>query len=286
MTKNITLFLLSFLFIITSINSDCFGSPSTGEDRYLNELLTLSIRKAKKYGNIQSDWKGVIKQSLSKKNEIIRYSSKRTIYTHEGRRSDLYMSHRIDFNKPNRFFVTQSAQDKTIGMLYDQWVTIGRNNYQNAGLWSKTQDIENDVINQSLRYQNYIEIIRTNKPVYYVSYRSQGRNYLLLEYKSPINIKSNTFIGDVFKDCNASLNTTCRVDIWIDLKTYVISKASIIYSENQQPSFSIKQAFACFNEKINVKPPPWLNIGPNSKGEIIITNDRIAVLNHYECKRK
>ena len=43
---------------------------------------------------------------------------------------------RMNFQHPDRFFVTQQMFDPDMGELGDQWVSVGNKNYQNAGFWS------------------------------------------------------------------------------------------------------------------------------------------------------
>ena len=69
--------------------------------------------------------------------------------------------------------------------MHDQWVSIGRIGFRKAGLWMKTKDPELFTTNRSLKYQNFIEIIKKKNPVGYISHAFRKNKYLLLEHKSP-----------------------------------------------------------------------------------------------------
>ena len=65
----------------------------------------------------------------------------------------------LDFESPDKFDVTQSANDAELGEVFDEWITIGVDHYRSVGLWGKMPDLRNDKINSVLLSMHYLRFL-------------------------------------------------------------------------------------------------------------------------------
>jgi hypothetical protein len=251
---------------------------------YLNSLLTISKSTEKEEIAPLTKWQDTINKIIIKTNAAVTYSSLRVIMIFAQKQPEEYMRHRIDFKRPAIFFITQRAFDSELGVLYDQWISIGKQNYQNAGLWSQTEDGRHDEINSSLTVNNYAEIIRSNTPTSHQIYSYSGKEYLILEFRTPVSGKFSPILKDILDECPESVKDSCQVTIWIDLSSELLSKAEIYIQDETHGDVAISQVFACYNEEINIEPPPWLNIKKSSNGSGVITDTKVFKIPHYNCR--
>ena len=194
----------------------------------------------------------------------------------------VYFKCRLDYVRPDRYHVTQTAWDPELGVLWDEWVTIENKNYQNAGLWARTEDGRNDKLNQHLSTKNLMDILLNENPVFSNTYRYRGKRYLLIEYKVQ---GSEDFVSPIMEACTSLLSGRCQIYMWIDLDAGFLAKGELLVqgqtTEGEHLDLAIQQVFVSYNQDIKVVPPPWLNVTMNSKGESIITNTEVPILHHH-----
>jgi len=159
---------------------------------------------------------------------------------------------RIDFIKPDQYHVTQRAWSGRPDYVYDEWVALGAEHYDNVGLWVKSpQGSSRTELNPSFRADKYLSILRTEEPKSAGIYNYVGRRYYLLEYES-----SN--LGD-FTRFSRSLKGPAHIHIWIDLDTGLLAKGELAGWNTEpvgkQTPFELEQAFAGYGLDIQIKAP-------------------------------
>jgi hypothetical protein len=189
---------------------------------------------------------------------------------------------RLDFVNPDRYHITQELWDVELGDIHDEWVTIGRENYENAGLWRRTDDGVNDEQNMALRVDSMLDILRNEEPIVSEVYQYEGRRYLILNYGTPLSGGVSRGFPLLCKD----LKGTCEIQTWISLETGLFVKGKILYEgETPDGEFAqgeVHQMFTCYDEDVNVSPPPWINVAPDSEGNLRVVNQKVPILRHHQ----
>lgn len=283
MKENFLINLFIVFLFITTCSAKIPVSNWGDIDTYMGKLLSLSNDNTKNYYKILEGVQKVINRSISQTSNAKSFSSIRIVSSHYGNQSEQICRHQIDFSNSNRFFVTQSTSIISQGMLYDEWVSIGEANYQNGGLWGRTEDSIHNELNFALTPQNFIEILRENYPIDYSTFFVKHEKYLILEYSAPVRGNYNSIYGDAFSSCNTSNDNRCHIFIWINLHTNFLTKVEVAYLEKYKLTFLIFQVFGCYNENINVTPPPWLNLRRDPWGYTMISEE-IPIMEHYACE--
>jgi hypothetical protein len=189
---------------------------------------------------------------------------------------------RLDFVRPDKYHITQAIWDVELGELWDEWVAIGKENYQNSGLWIRTEDGRHDELNRLLLVENLLDFLRNEDPISSDLYGYLQKSYLLLEYKDPISSEFGLRLIEEYKDLQ---NRRFEVRVWIDLETGFLAKGEVIVkgktSEGEHVHGEVQQVFTSYNQDVKVNPPPWLNAVPNDRGELICTDDRVPTVRHH-----
>jgi hypothetical protein len=198
-----------------------------------------------------------------------------------GARDYIVSKWRLDFVSPDRYHITQKLWDVELGELYDEWVTIGRENYQNAGLWGRTEDGRNDELNAALQVDSILDIVRDEEPISSEVYQYEGRRYLLLQYGTSVSREVRRGFLETYKD----LKGTCQIQIWISLETGLIVKGTIVFrGETPDGEFAqgeVNQMFTNYDAEIEISAPPWLNVEPDSEGNLRVVNTKVPILPHH-----
>jgi len=187
------------------------------------------------------------------------------------------MEWRLDFLAPDRFHVRQAAPAKVFGMpedqpadqemLFDEWVSIGTDHYQNMGLWVEVEDSDSIQglceTNESLLATKPLDVLAKNDPLSAAAYSSGENHYLRLEYEP------SALIGE----CNGSLDSQDAFSIWVDLDTDHLVKVEAATSHGR-----ICQVFTGYEQALTVRPPKHLNAVWNADGQLTITDNRVEIL--------
>ena len=154
----------------------------------LANLINLSTETAIRDTSIDlDDPKDIVLKCVEVTGAARSYCS-RQIFRDPTTERDYDIEWRLDFVKPDRFHVSQVMWDDDLGELFDEWVVLGEEYYQNAGLWAKARDsrvaegrLEKDL---TLLADNCLTILRTEEFVSSESHQYQGNDYLLLKYEN------------------------------------------------------------------------------------------------------
>ena len=259
--------------------------PATATAR-LAELIALSKATSVEPATGFSDWSDLLSRSLELAKQASTYCSVKLVKDlRDGGLKDkdyVAMRWRVDFVKPDRYHVTQTVWDAGQS-LRDHWVSVGKENYQDIGLWMRTKDLYKEGTNQFISLSSTLKLLdtlRSVKPTNIGVYGHLHKQYLLLEYDNPASREGPLKMCALLSDGN------CRIHVWISLDTALFAKAQVIVqgtsTEGKPLDLEVHQAFSCYNEKISVDPPPWLNIVLDANGKGKIVNEKRVVLLHYE----
>lgn len=195
---------------------------------------------------------------------------------------------RLDFAYPDRFHVTQQMWDDELEWLIDEWVSIGDANYGNCGLWFLKEPTDTET-NQSLTSAGFLEVLCHEDPSSQEFYQPHGDAYLRLLYSNPDLTQSPNDQLRAFAGADESMIIEDhQVEVWVDLRTGLLVKGCAeirgttkdgSHADSESPErvhLCFEQMFACFDEKIIVEPPPWLNVIDG-----IVVGRSIPALHHH-----
>jgi hypothetical protein len=103
--------------------------------------------------------------------------------------------------------------------------------------------------------------------------------YIILEFSPPLpNQRKNAWV-----ECFNQSGRECSFQIWVNTGTWLLERVDC-RAEGLLPEDEdgfIVQAFTCFDEDVVVDPPPWLNVGTSSSGNMVVRGDAVAVVEHH-----
>jgi len=255
-------------------------------DAKLNNLFLMSRDTAVKDSLPSDDWRDIARESQKLTQETKSYCSQTVVkdLTAENLEPRDYIvgKWRLDFVNPDRYHISQELWDVELGDIYDEWVTVGSETYQNAGLWMRTDDGENDEQNMTLRVDSMLDIVRNEEPIVFEVYQYERRRYLPLNYGTPVSGRVSRGFPLLCKD----LKGTCEIQIWISLETGLFVKGTVVY-EGKTPDGEfahgeVHQMFTNYDADVNVSPPPWINVAPDSEGNLKVVNKKQPILRHHQ----
>ncbi len=276
--------LLSIVIGLIFALTDKGKKPST--EANLDSLRDLSKDTAIREPDNVVDPKETALHCAKVTGEARRYSSRTLLsdFTDESLKPNDYVGiqWRMDFVRPDRYHVTQDMWDTERGEPRDQWVSIGKENYQNAGVWYQTEDGRNDEHNHSLVVDDLLQLLINHDPITSEVYRYGESHYLLIEYRTPI--PSKLFRANM-EEFASLLHSDCSVHLWIDLATGFLAKGEMMVKGQTKAGegihISIQQVFTNYNEFIKVNPPPWLNAVRTAEGNLQIVERKLPLVRHH-----
>ncbi len=205
-------------------------------------------------------------------------------YTFEGlsKRDFVALYRRLDYVKPDRYHVSRDLWNNEQAGLRDQWIYIGKKYYESiGGAWVSPEVGFWDKINQALRTNGYLEILRNEEAIGHTVFTSD-KKYLVLEYEAPKidGLKPST--GKlVDATCKSRPEYLCKYYLYIDLQGGLFSKGQIVIYRNDEKLFELVNVYACYNENIEVAPPGWLNATRNEDGSYTVTSTVAPIMRHH-----
>lgn len=280
----VILFILLFIFVITVFFLSRMTNKETAEVK-LDNLIWLSKDTAIKETENFPGWTDTSKRSVELTKEAETYCALSIIkdFTVESLKEKDYVGirWRLDFVHPDRFHVTQES-----GEDFDSWVSIGKENYQNIGVWIRTEDGHHDHTNEGLLVDKSLKIVSSENPESYGMYNYLDENFLLLEYNPRAFRENHEGLHEINKDIPEG---KCELHIWINLDTSYLVKFQLKIQgrsiEGEQIDAEIHHVFTCYNERIEVNPPQWLNEFTKSEGTFTKFETKIPDEGHgQECQ--
>ncbi len=152
---------------------------------------------------------------------------------------------RVDFVEPDRFHVRQAASGQ-----YDEWITIGQDNYRSFGAgWTK-QSNEEPGFNRLFRVDKFLTLLATEPISASESVTMQERN-IILAYRGAL--------GAEFDPLSKGAMGPSEVRIWIDERTHQIVKGEVVVSSSangKNSQITLQQSFSSYGAPIRIDPPP------------------------------
>jgi len=156
---------------------------------------------------------------------------------------------RVDFAEPDRFHVRQTS-----GGQYDEWITIGKDNYRSFGVgWSQGSNEEPD-LNRFFGVEKFLHVLATTEPISASeSVTPQDRN-IILDYR--------VALGPDFTLLSKGATGPSQITIWINERTYEVVKGDVVVptsTNGKNSQFTLQQSFTGYGASIRIEAPPMLS---------------------------
>ncbi len=190
---------------------------------------------------------------------------------------------RIDYTAPDRYHVTQQAWlDTGSKYVFDEWVSVGDDNFQNSGLWFRTRDGVNGAQNRKLSLRELVQkLARIGVPRGIGEVTVGTRNYL--QYTFEALLRRGEEGERLF--CGPLASGDCELRLWIDAKSETLAKAHLSLRGRGKGGKSVhvvvSQVFDCHGEAINITPPPRLNAVDAPDEKFMVTDANVAAMPHH-----
>lgn len=190
---------------------------------------------------------------------------------------------RIDYAAPGRYHVTQQAWlDPPGRYVYDEWISVGDENFQNMGLWFRSEDGLNAAQNQKFSLRELTQRLARIGAADRIDSQTIGTgSYWLLSYG---DLQRRSQLADL-RLCDPLALGSCDLRLWIDAKSETIAKTQLTLrgtdKDGKNLHIAINQVFGCHGEAITVTPPPRLNAVQAADGKLTITDSNVIAIPHH-----
>jgi hypothetical protein len=152
---------------------------------------------------------------------------------------------RVDFAAPDRFHVIQTA-----GPMFDEWITIGGNNYRSIITQWFQRNLGEVELNNNFRVANFLDVMSANEPISVRESISQQDKYTVLDYR----VVRKTDFSAVSKGMTGAAD----VRVWIDQRTNLIARAEMtltVEADGKKSKMTWRQVFTGYGVPIRIDPP-------------------------------
>jgi hypothetical protein len=229
--------------------------------RELDDQLALTIGPAVDLA--LSDWQDRVQRAADQHQGASCYRSRLGVrFNEEG---DGTGEWRFEYVRPDKLhvlqFITEQGEE-----LADEWIVLGRDCYQNAGLWFKPDEDLNEEVNRFLTSDKYLDLLHDGSAVSAASADAPtGSTYLILTYEDVPQSFREYFSGD---EQPAGWGGETRV--WIDLADDTLARVDVSLSAqtdtSEKQSVAASQAFTSYNAEIEIDPPQAELVTVDSSG--------------------
>jgi hypothetical protein len=160
---------------------------------------------------------------------------------------------RVDFAAPDRFHVIQTA-----GPMFDEWITIGGNNYRSIITQWFQRNLGEVELNNNFRVANFLDVMSANEPISVRESISQQDKYTVLDYrvvrKTDFSAVSKGMTGSLTKGMTGAAD----IRVWIDQRTNLIARAEMtltIEADGKKSKMTWRQVFTGYGVPIRIDPP-------------------------------
>jgi hypothetical protein len=238
--------------------------------------------------SLQSEWNNTNQDGIDIKEiarKCVESTSRVRSYCSRIREDDISRNQtiaqwRIDFGRPDRWFVSQEVLEPH-GTIYDQWISIGSDEFHNAGFWVQTNELVRSDFNNSTSIDAYLDILKKSEPTTVTRCQSNSGEHFIIQYSPTLpNERKNAWV-----ECFNLSREECSFFIWVNTSTWYLervdygAKGLLVEGKDR----FIVQAFTRFDEDVVVDPPPWLNLNTKteSEGNMVLIGDSVAVVEHH-----
>jgi vacuolar-type H+-ATPase subunit H len=160
----------------------------------------------------------------------------------------------FEYVRPDALHVLQVGREQG-EELFDEWIVLGEERYQNAGLWFKPDEDLNKELNEFLTADKYMELLR-NGTATAAARRSStaGPVYLILDYDIPPAAFSEFFSSEGMHE-----NPTGETQVWIDIADDTLARVDVSLSGHSESGHlsgvKASQGFTSYGAKIEIEAP-------------------------------
>ena len=160
---------------------------------------------------------------------------------------------RVDFAAPDRYHVIQTA-----GPLFDEWITIGWDNYRSLiNQWLKRNMGEAE-LNNNFRVDRFLDVMTANEPISATESVARDDSYTILDYRVVPKADFRAITKGMTGSMTKGMTGPADVRIWIDKRTNLIVRGELtttIAAEGKNSRLSWRQVFAGYGVPIRIDPP-------------------------------
>ncbi len=160
---------------------------------------------------------------------------------------------RVDFAAPDRYHVLQTA-----GPLFDEWITIGWDNYRSMiTQWLKRSMGEAE-LNNNFRVDRFLDVMTANEPISATESASQEDKYTVLDYRVVPKADFRSITKGMTGSMTKGMTGPAEVRIWIDKRTNLIARGemtAMIVAEGKKAKLIWRQVFTGYGVPIRIDPP-------------------------------
>ena len=160
---------------------------------------------------------------------------------------------RVDFAAPDRYHVIQTA-----GPLFDEWITIGWDNYRSLiNQWLKRNMGEAE-LNNNFRVDRFLDVMTANEPISATESVARDDSYTILDYRVVPKADFRAITKGMTGSMTKEMTGPADVRIWIDKRTNLIVRGELtttIAAEGKNSKLSWRQVFAGYGVPIRIDPP-------------------------------
>lgn len=180
------------------------------------------------------------------------YRSRLVLKSGEGR-DEGEIQWRFEYVRPDKLHVLQLAREEG-EQLADEWIVLGNERYQNAGLWFKREDDLNANINQFLLADKCLKLLRTGVPVSTSAAKEATSRYLVLEYDATPDAVIEFLSADEPLE-----RARGRTRAWIDTSTETLARVDVSLSAHSKAEGDLhvdaSQGYTSYEAEIGIEAP-------------------------------
>ncbi|MGZ9189843.1 MAG: hypothetical protein ACXW39_07285, partial [Nitrospira sp.] len=153
---------------------------------------------------------------------------------------------RVDFVEPDRFHVRQAASGR-----YDEWITIGQDNYRSFGVGWMKQSNEEPGFNRFVGVDKFLHLLATTDPISASELVTSQERNIMLDYR--------VALGPDFTFLSKAATGPGEVRIWIDERTHQIVKGEVVVpssANGKNSKVTLQQSFTGYGAPIRIEAPP------------------------------
>ena len=152
---------------------------------------------------------------------------------------------RVEFAAPDRFHVRQAAAGQ-----YDEWITIGQDNYRSFGVGWMKRTSEEPGLNKFFAVDKFLHLLATAEPISAnESVSTQGRS-LMLDYRVALDPD--------FTLLSKGATGPGAARIWIDEQTHQVVKGEVVVeasADGKHFKVTLQQSFTGYGVPIQIDAP-------------------------------
>jgi hypothetical protein len=153
---------------------------------------------------------------------------------------------RVEFAAPDRFHVRQASAGQ-----YDEWITIGKENYRSIGVgWMKRSAEEPDV-NRLLGVEKFLHLLATTEPISARESVTPQERSIILHYR--------VALGPDFTFLSKAATGPSEVRVWINEGSHQVVKGEVVMlasANGKNSKLALQQSFTGYGAAIRIEAPP------------------------------